>query len=268
MITPLMHILSCLDDKYKAEHPVSIQYLSHADRSVIVNEALRICKLVQDPDAITMYDSKTVYTTQYYGDQDFEINPYTAVLLERIQQCASVYVTAIESTGLNEEEEGDTDLSSQAVILRLEGNPGYIYSYVYKVMESKSRSYAHKITVLSDLLNTIASTITSENTGSELPHSTLMKLQLQGSFNYWKAMLTADIVRHTAKLPEEEFTPKTIEVIRSDLRNLGIYGFVNPYKMYTDFNNSRVHRKTSNNINVNVINYLVRVIASGGGYSA
>ena len=48
MITPLMHILSCLDEEYKAGAPIGMLHLNRSDWDLIVTEAKRLGSIFSD----------------------------------------------------------------------------------------------------------------------------------------------------------------------------------------------------------------------------
>ncbi len=262
MITPLMHVLSCLDENYEVDKPVDILHLSKSDRDVIIAEARSLCSTVLNPDIVCMMDDH-VYPVQYSGDNSIDLNIYTVALLERIQQCARHYIEHLKDTG--KRDSSDDDLSTQATILRLEGNPDHIYYYVYKVMETAALSYDAKIAKLSELL-AMLNAHGGEKLGRAVKDSELpARLELHSQLGYWKAMLMSDIMRNTLEMPTVPFTKDTIGIMRGQLAELGIYGFVNPLKMYQDFSSSRVTRKVTVNIPDKVLIFLSKVVQAGGG---
>ncbi len=263
MITPLMHILSCLNENFEVKKPVNILYLSKSDRDIILAEARRLCELVLDPDIIVTMDGH-VFPVQYSGDNSISLNVYTVALLERIQACAAVYLDSLKEGGKDKSQEDD-DLSTQATILRLEGNPDYIYYFVYKMMEAQALSYDVKIAKLAELL-AMLNAHGGEKLGKAVEDTELpLRLGLHSELRYWKSMLMGDVMRRMHSVPEEPFTEKTIETIRSQLSALGLYGFVNPLRMYRDFSSSRVERKSNVNIPDRVLVFLGKVVQSGGG---
>lgn len=263
MITPLMHILSCLDENYEVGNPVNILYLSKSDRDTILAEARRLCGLVLDPEVIATMDGQ-VFPVQYSGDNSITLSPYTVALLERIQSCATVYLDSLKDVGKGKTEDDD-DLSTQATILRLEGNPDYIYYFVYKMMEAQALTYDVKIAKLAELL-AMLNAHGGEKLGKAVEDTELpLRLELHSGIRYWKSMLMGDVMRRMHSVPPEPFTEKTIDVMRDQLKALGLYGFVNPLRMYRDFSSSRVERKSNVNIPDRVLIFLGKVVQSGGG---
>lgn len=263
MITPLMLILSSLSKDYETDKPVNVLYLSKSDRDLILSEAHRLCDLVLNPDVVATMEGH-VFPTQYCGDRSISLNPYTVAFLERVQACAHVYLDNLKSSA-RQSTSDDDDLSTQATILRLEGNPDYIYYYVYKMMEAPSLTYDAKIGKLAELL-TMLNAHGGEKLGKaavddELPR----RLELHSNLGYWKSMLVGDVMRRTNAVPDEVFTEATIEVIREQISSLGLYGFVNPLKMYQDFSSSRIERKSNVNVPDRVLLFLGKVVQSGGG---
>ena len=216
MITPLMLILSCLDENYEMDKPVNILYLSKSDRDIILSEASRLCDLVLDPMVIATMDGH-VFPTQISGDTSITLNPYTVAFLERVQACAKVYQEQLRVKSKSSTDESDDDLSAQTTVLRLEGRHDYIYFHVYRVMESPSLSYDTKIAKLAELL-AMLNAHGGEKLGrvaedTELPR----RLELHSNIGYWKSMLMGDVMRRTHAMPEEDFNEGTIEVIRNQI---------------------------------------------------
>lgn len=264
MITPLMLILSSLNEKYEMDKPANILYLSKLDRDVVLSEARRLCDLALNPEVVATMDGH-VFPTQFSGDNSITLSPYTVAFLERVQACAKVYQEHLRTGSKHASDDSDDDLSTQATILRLEGNPDYIYYYVYKMMEVQTFSYDVKIAKLAELL-AMLNAHGGEKLGRAVEDTEFpRRLELHSSIGYWKSMLMGDVMRRTNALPEEPFTEDTIEVIREQISALGLYGFVNPLQMYRDFSSSRIERKTDVNIPDRVLIFLGKVVQSGGG---
>lgn len=262
MITPLMHILSSLNEKFETDEPVNILYLNKSDRDLILSEAERLCDRVLDDNIVATMDGH-VFNTQYYGGQAITLNPYTIALLERLIQCAKVYKG--QSVTSSETSEADSDLSAQSTVLRIERDPDHIYYYVYTVMSASNMTYDAKIQKLSELL-IVLNTHSGSEIGPKIDNSAFMaRIELQSSLRFWKTILMRDVMCSSGALPEEPFTDATVDTIREQLKFLGFYGFVNPLKMYQDFSGSRVERKSDVNIPGEVLVFLAKVIQSGGG---
>lgn len=264
MIQPLMLLLSCINEEYSYDHPVDIMYLSRSDRQVIVQEAERLGRFVTDPSKIMMGEDvrgdAIVDDGQIIGGSKLvRISASTQMLLTRLQRCYEVFLNSRNSAS-NDEAIGD--LGTDSIILRLEGNPKYVYMFVYSVMESKGLEYSAKIAKISDVYNAIAGHINfvSDDTKTQfLRH----RLELQSTWQFWARMLTADIIAHTGEITQP-LTRDDIITVAEEMRNLGFYGFVNPYKMYTDFLGSRINRKVDVNISDDVVNFFGKVVESGG----
>ena len=156
----------------------------------------------------------------------------------------------------------EDDLSADAVVLRLEGNPRYVYIYVYNVMEMPALSYDDKIKKLRDVLLTLKSRSVVKD--SELRNDRLLqRLELHSMQNYWAGMLMSDYITYYGTIPPA-FEEETIEVLRKELSDLGFYGFVNPLQMYEEFTHSRVARKVNVTVEEFVIEFLTKVVLSGG----
>lgn len=254
-----MHILSCLDEHYKVGSPVGTLDLSTLDRATLLRESKRLIGILQNPDRIWVTTSDTgkemVSTSQVVCNKAVQITPFTALLLTRLNSCAESYLRGINSDVAVEVEE---DLSTDAVILRLEGNPQSVYVYVYKVMTTPSLSYDAKMEKLVSVLNTIKTHSVVETT--PVNHEEISRFELQSTVRYWKSMLLGDYIEYFGTTPPE-FNIKTIS---EELEQLGFYGFVNPLEMNNQFAGSRVHRKIDVNIADWVVDFLTTAIKSGG----
>lgn len=263
MITPLMHVLSCLDKDYKVGPPVSILYLNKSDWELIVQEARRLGSFFEDENKIWISESPTglrcVAPVQAVAGQSKSLNKYTSLLLTRIWQCYQVYQKELDTIAPTTEGE---DLSTDAVVLRLEGNPRFIYTYVYNVMKTLSLSYGNRIAKLTTLLATLKSH-TVVQSSEEMDAGLRERLEMQSYASYWRGMLLCDYVKYYGTVPEE-FTSETLTLVKNELKDLGFYGFVNPLKMYQDFCSSRITRKVEVNIDETVVDFLTRIVRSGG----
>ncbi len=263
MITPLMLILSSLNEKQTTDSPVSVLYLNRSDRDLILSEATRLCNRVLDENIICTLDGQ-VYPTQSCSDGEFlTLDDYTVAMLERIIMCARVY---LRSDATVDDNEADYDLGTQDTVLKLEGNPSFIYYYVYSLMYAPTPNYEAKLQKLAELLQVLQShTMNLSDQPSDDEVRRLSRLELHSHMEYWKTMLVGDVMRRTKALPQEQFTEQTIETIQKQLKILGFYGFVNPLQMYKDFGSSRVSSKTNVEVEEWVLAFLGKIIQSGGG---
>lgn len=263
MLSPLMHILSCLDEKFEVGAPVNIFELSKKDKDLIVSEARRICSYFKSEDKIWITESPTglkmVSDVQVISGEAVKINPYTALLLTRVWSCVDTYLKEVCDVIT---ELKDDDLSNDSVVLRLEGNPNYVYAFVYNTMETKALTYDARIEKIKELLMIIKSHIVVQDSTS-MDLRLRAKLELHSKLNYWSAMLTSDYVKYYGSIPSV-FCEKDLEIVKRELRDLGVYGFNNPLKMYIEFSNSRVSRKVEVNIEDWVVDFLTKVVLSGG----
>lgn len=264
MITPLMHILSCLNEDYVIEEPVDIFYLNKVNRDFIIDEARRLGSYFSDDNKLWITDSITgrrmVSDVQVISGFSRELNPYTALLLTRVWKCFEKYQyeVNVSSTDTNVTE----DLSTDAIVLRLEGNPKYIYVHVYNIMETPSLSYDTKIARLADLLTIIRGHSVIKDT--QVGNARLLKrIELQSNLNYWKGMLFSDYIEMYGITPPN-FSEDTISTICDELTDLGFYGFVNPLEMYQQFSSACVSRKIEVSISEEVIDFLTKIVLSGG----
>lgn len=266
MITPLMHILSCYDEHYTVGNPVDILYLSKSDRELIVGEAKRLCNLILDETKFLKMPTDTgrhvMCTTQSLANNVFAISPFTALLLQRIQECATAYLNRVDLTDTSVED----DLSTDAIVLKMEGNPRYVYYYVYTVMQLPALTYEAKINRLNELLQTLQTHVSSDSKDvkdTEDKKDFYNRLSLHSKVEYWRGMLLSDYIYYYGVVPPE-FDEKTMETLYKELRDLGFYGFVNPLQMYLEFNNSRVNRKVDIDVEDWVLEFLSKVVLSGG----
>ena len=264
MITPFMHILSCINEKYEMDAPVDILYLGRRDRDLIISEAKRLGSIFSNESKIWIENAgqENEYVSEYQAvaGKAVTLNRYTALLLTRLLKCYRVY---FKEFNIVVAEMLDEDLSEDAVILRLEGNPFFIYTYVFKVMRTASLNYDAKIAKLSELLMTIKAHSVVEQDGF-YDSRLRSRLVLHSQLSFWKGMLMSDYIQIYGEVPES-FTEDTIKVIRKELLDLGFYGFVNPLDMYWRFNSSRVTRKINVSVDDSVVDFLTKVVKSGGG---
>lgn len=266
MVEPLMLLLSSITKDYTYDHPVDIMYLSRSDRTTILREADRLGRLVSDSNRIMMgediFGDAIVDDGQILGGTKLiKISPATQMLLTRLQACYKVF--AKWNANAATEEETSSDLGMDTVILRLEGNPKFVYIYVYSVMESKGIEYSAKIAKIAEVYNAIVGH-SQVSLGEEKIQFLLNRFELQSSWQFWSRMLTADAMAHSGGSITAPITQEDLEVMKTELRDLGFYGFVNPYKMYTEFAGARVNRKLDVNVGPEVVDFLRKVVRSGG----
>lgn len=260
LITPVMFLLSGITKDFGYDHPVDIMYLNMSDRALILREVERLGKNVSDDDmTLTTTDvlgNEVVDTSQLCAGEIIDISLPTAVILTRLRQAYASY----KNTAITSVETG-SDLDTDTVLLRLEGNPKYVYTYVYEMMENRSLDYDDKIAKIFELYSSIMGYM--ENVGNNNNDFLVRRLEEQGSLAFWQRLITVDCVRRTGTIPSA-VTEETISKTKEELNKLGYYGFVNPWKMYSEFVTSRINRKVELNINAEVIDYLETVVKSGG----
>lgn len=263
MVQPLMLLLSSINKDFGYDHPVDVMYLNRSDRSVIMGEADRLGRMVTDENYILMttdsFGRPVVDTAQVVNDKMIEISQSTAVLLTRLQEAYRVFKKANSTAVI---EEAADDLGADAVILRLEGNPRFVYIYVYSVMESKGLDYSTKIGKLAEVYNAIIGH-SQASVNTDKLQFLMQRFELQATEQFWLRLLMSDIMYHYGSIVSP-LTVKDLETVKSELRELGFYGFVNPYKMYTEFAGARVNRKLDVNVSAEVTDYLKKVVRSGG----
>lgn len=263
MVEPLMLLLSSINAQFEYDHPVDIMYLGREDRNTIMVEANRLGRLASDDERIltrTDLTGKIVAdTAQVAGGSVIEVHPATAAMLTRIREAYQVYTKYLTSTTSVEQE--DEDLGADTVVLRLEGNPRYIYVYVYNLMETRGIDYKTKLGKLYELYTTLIACTNAQVDNSRVKFLQ-SRFELQSTLQFWQTMLTGDIMRQYGSVAT--LTEKDIETVKSELKQLGFYGFVNPLQMYTDFSSARINRKVEVNIAPEVIDFLEKVVISSG----
>lgn len=265
MVQPLMLLLSSITKDFTYDHPVDIMYMNRSDRTTVFHEADRLGRLAYNEDVIIMgediYGNPIVDDGQVIGGTKMvQISQPTQMILTRIREAYKVFKRY--STASNEEDRDSTDLGADSVILRLEGNPRFVYVYVYSIMESKGLEYTTKIRKISEVYNAIVGH-SQVSVGGENTQFLLNRFELQSTSQFWCSMLTADIMAHSGGIVSP-VTPEDLKVVKKELRDLGFYGFTNPYKMYTEFISSRVNRKLDINVQPEVVEFLRKVVRSGG----
>lgn len=262
MITPLMLVLSCIDENFNYTAPVDIMYLSRSDRALLQNEVARLKTIVFDDNTIITTEDRTgkqvCDTVQVINGAVVEVLPETAIMLTRIRECIMHY------TSMNHEETGEEDtLDEDAAVLRLEGNPKYIYIHTHEIMENPSLDYNAKIMKLASLYSVL---IGYSEMGDATPKKTaysMKRMELQSTLEFWQRLVLHDYMSQNADCTTP-MTQETVTKVKQELRALGLYGFVNPLQMYRDFADARVSRKVSVNVDPEVIEFLSKVIRSGG----
>lgn len=264
MITPLMLLLSSINERLGYDYPVDTMYLNRANRTLILNEATRLGNLVSDDGLILMTDNAfgeaVCDTAQVINNAVVEVSPFTAVILTRLRRCFEVFKDSLQTAAKDESEIYDLDTDS--VILRLEGNPRYIYSYVYSVMENNAYSYDHRIMQLAELYNVIVG-FTASPVARLKQDDLVRRLMLQADLSFWQKLFYNDWIKRVLKEPPT-LGMEDVEKTKVELKSMGFYGFVNPWKMYSEFSNSRINRKVELNVSEDVTLFLRKVVLSGG----
>lgn len=264
MITPLMLLLSSINQDMAYDRPVDLAYLSRDDRAVIVGEAERLGCIVNDASKVIFIDglrgTNHADVDQVVGDSFVAINPATAMLLTRVKEAYAVFQR--RSAGAVAESE-DEDLGADDVVLRLEGNPKYVYVLVQQVMSKRSLTFDTKVAQLAEVYKQL--TMTGESAEATKAVSFLRdRLELQSYHQFWCKLLTSDLIRH-GLFTGDIVTPSDLEIVKRELSLFGLYGFVNPKAMYEEFASSRVSRKSTVSVDEEVVNFLLKVVLSGGG---
>jgi len=264
MITPLMLMLSSINERLGYDRPVDTMYMNRTDRALIIDEVQRLGKLITDDSIILCttdsFGNEVCDTVQVINNSAVEVSPFTAVIMTRLRACFEVFRKSLQ-TSVKEDMEAH-DLDTDSVILRLEGNPRYIYAHVYSVMENNAHSYAARIAQLADLYNALVGFIAVSSVDMK-QDALVRRLTLQSDISFWQRLFYNDWMQRTLEAPPA-LTKECIEKSKTELRSMGFYGFVNPLKMYEDFANARINRKVELNVSEDVIAFLRKVVLSGG----
>lgn len=263
MVTPLMLLLLCLDENlHYDKSPLDLSYLSRPDRTLIVSEAMRLGRLANDPDVILMTEDRfgnpMVDPEPFVNGRFIKLSYPTTIILEHIREAANIFSKGFSEVAPTEDV---VDLSEDNIVLRIEGNPKFVYVLVKDIMEAKGISYREKIDKLASIYRTIENSSGVDTNASN--HKLVARMELQSTLAFWQRVVLAGMTRHD--LGEVVvITEKDIACIKKELQDLGFYGFVNPLAMYNDFASSRITRKVNVNIDEEAKTFLHKVILSGG----
>lgn len=264
MTTPLMLLLSSITPSLGYDHPVDTMYMNRNDRALLMREAIRLGKMAMDDTQILLdkdaFDDEVCDTSQIINSEVIDVSPATAIILTRLRECYKVFCRVSQ---MNEEEEKSVhDLDTDSVILHLEGNPRYIYTYVYNTMENRGLDYDTRVLRLAELYNTLVG-VTSDTAFDAKQSFLVNRFQMMGELSFWQRLVYHDYMHQRLAAPKP-LTLNDLERVKQELKGMGFYGFVNPWVMYSEFANSRVNRKVELNISSDVIEFLRKVVLSGG----
>lgn len=264
MITPVMYLLSCLTENYEKDKFIDVSYLNNDDHQYLMNEVSRIGSILMcesesgplfeemaiEPSPIFKFDS-----TALIGDRSFSLNPFTLALLSVLRECYQKFTTI--SSGITAE----TDLGSDIVILSLERNVNNAYRIVCEIIENSTLTTTDKALKLKTLYTSALAAKQNQQDVEMYDQEALIRLETLSKASYWAELL----MRKNLELGGETDKPVTVETlkeVRKDLKSIGISGFADPYKMYVDYTDSRVHRKVAANLSSDMLLYLSRVSES------
>lgn len=266
MITPLNYLLSGYNESFEYDSPVDIKtYMNDDDYKFVIVETDALihrlrANISMGTDAL---GEEMVDRLQLVNSEVKEIDVYSALLLNRALLAAKRY----EQEGQRKEEPDQVlNLENNNIVMRIEGNKYYVYTFVYAVMTDKALQFDKKIQKIAHILELV------ENYGEhsygdasveDEQNLRVDRLKLLSNSSYWMNMLTLDHLKHFGT-PGPAFKEDTLRVVRSELKEMGFPGFVNPIKMYYDFVSARVKRKTEVNVDNEVLTFLKRVVRSGG----
>ena len=262
MVTPLMLLMSSINEKFEFDKPVDTMYLSRSDRDLVVSEADRLGRMSKDDSIILttedVFGNTIVDTAQAVNGRIVEISLATAMILTRIREAHDVY----SNVGVNESADIDgSDLGTDSVIMRIEGNPHFVYTYVYNLMTSTGIDYTAKINKIAELYTSIITHLGVSHDDAST-RKLVERFSLQSNVQFWQELIMSDMLKHG--YTGNVVSAGDIKTVKDELRSLGFYGFVNPLKMYLDFSGARVTRKVDVNVDENVVAFLEKIVKSGG----
>lgn len=282
-----MYILSGYNKSFQYEEPISLSYLRLDDENAILSSVSQIKEII---DTLSLNDEYWYLSragvkqiTRIDVVQTRGYSEYTIALLNRVRD-------AFASGKLYDQQDKantlDLSLDMKQLLYRLEGNPDFIYRYVYNTFKThqeneqskgkgsrKERIIDNSIEKLTELYQIIMQSSGEYNLtpqDEQEDAKRIERLQLHSDFSYWHRMLLNDHIRYFDSFYYDKYNlPETqedlIKTIRKDLKDLGIVGFVNPIQMYEEFKSSRVERKLGVQIDSDVKEFLRTTILSGGG---
>ena len=268
MVTPLMLLLSSINEEYKYDKVLDLSYLTVADKNCLMAEADRLGKLAANSGRD---DQRLLYTTAKSGreivDPDAQIisgavvsvHPATAMLLTRIAEAHSVLTKSAATQPLLETYE-EEEINIDREIQDIEGRPSKVYDYVYRVMSPQGVDRNTKMRKIIDLYLRITN-FSSESVKAATKNDARLLLHSRALF--WTEMLTRDWLACGNSM-EESFSVRDLDIVKAELRKLGFPGFVNPLEIYRNFGGAVVTRKTEVKVDPSVIMFLDKVIRSGG----
>lgn len=261
MITPLMLLLSSTRADGTFDKPVDTVYLNKNDRKVILDEVHRMGRMICRGDDYWVTEEingkQCMDVCQAVDTKMVDISMATAVMLDRIKESYEVFCKYDTPVGSEE----DTDFGLDNLLLQVEGNPRYIYVYVYNVMSSRGSTYNAKMAKLKELYD-IISVGSTESSGDDQSDPLTARLEEQSYYEFWQRVLMRDIMVRTGA--PAVVSKEDIDRVKVELKQLGFYGFVNPYEMYKEFLGSRINRKSEIEVSEDTVEFLRQIITSGG----
>lgn len=286
MLHPLMVLFGTINPN-TLEHDslLDLTFMSKQDITIIKSKILEIGEKVYpyimdlsaatssivNNDILKNYDSSkgkilyveinkelTAFESQYVNDIQVEILPETALLLTRLYK-AFLFWNKNMCVCSNDEQD-IMDLSEDALLNRIENFPYSIYNIVYKILapnkELSKRAALQKI-------NTIRQKLIQYQGQNEIDKSPLLleRLSTLSDLRFWKELIYSDYLKIYMKNPPR-LTSTKMEQISKELNLFGISGFNPPYEIEQVF--PTIPRKTSLNIDTNILVFLEKLVRSGG----
>ena len=269
MITPVMLMLSSISSDLSYTQPVNTMYLNQDDYDIIMSEVQRLTSILRNPSRVSPLlseyteEENNLYSSGAYVPEwrpsteqmiHYEyktIHPGTWVILNRLYHCSKLF---------EERNVSYVSFDTETILLNLESNPDYIYSYILKVMRSTNWDYPYKMSMFADLYSKIQMSIQDESSTID---GTVHRLKQMSELKFYQKLIYTDYLTAFGQFPPP-ITLSDLYVIRDELKELGLYGFCNPLELYNQFALSRVQRKTKVNISSDIVDLIRKILLSGG----
>lgn len=259
MFHPTMLLLCSLNiDTFSCTDRIDYSFLTKDKEQIITKELGSLCSfLLSDNILLTNVNGYEIpMLTQFSNYKQITISKYTALVLQRLREAASVF------KGLHTQ--SYDDISDDLLITKIEAIPNSIYSIVYNILSKESpNSRNNKVGIqkLNELRKKILLYRDKEVPSND--NKLLSKIYDLSSIGYWRTLLYHDYIKYYQDVPDA-ITPNTLEEIKCQLELLDIYGFVPPKQVVQAYASTEVNRKISVTIDDSVIDFLTKIVRSGG----
>lgn len=280
MIHPIMMLLGQINvQTFDYSDNIDLSFLPQEYERVIRQKTMELCNKLLDkqdissskiPNSLTLlntidddidilFDMTGVASTlQAVNRKQYEISQETALILTRLRAASLAYIKKLSDA------ETFDDISSDIVLTKLEAMPQSVYSLVYDILSNETASLRNAkvgLTKLNELRNRILLYQDKEAVFSN--EQVKQKLSTISTLGFWRTLIYHDYMNIYNK-PPNEITVSTLQRIHDELNILGIPGFVPPNIVFESYANTMVQRKVNVMIQQSVIEFLTKVVKSGG----